>query len=413
MIPTHKQRGFVLVTMTFAAIAMLGALGLAVDMGRVFIIKNETQHFCDAAAIAAALKLDGTTAGITNATAAAKSLANNWNFGTTSISNPIVEYATTSSGAWSTNPSPATDYIYARVKTSVSAPLFFLPVVMTTKVYTQTINSQAIAGQVALTTLNTGLAPYAGIVQDPNATDLGMVVGRDYALQQAQFNGGAQCRQATPERCYIAPAQNLCSGDLKPALWQTASIWGSNTNGYWGYTNNNLIKAAVLDLIQLLPIGVCSATDFTNNTCPASSNIAPSLANGDMAAQAIALDARVNQDLYLTEGMNAPPLTTYNNYETALHNGTANGRRLMTAPIVWPVTPAGGGNSGTTTVLGYGLFLLHADTQGGGASNYYSGHNAVNSGVGAYCAIYTGPFVAGSGTAGSSRPGAYQVQLVQ
>jgi len=39
-----RKRGFVLVTMAIAAIALIGMLGLAVDVGRMFIAKNETQN---------------------------------------------------------------------------------------------------------------------------------------------------------------------------------------------------------------------------------------------------------------------------------------------------------------------------------------------------------------------------------
>ena len=78
------------------AIALMGALGLAVDLGRVFIAKNETQAFCDAAALAAALALDGTSTGITSAQAAVTSSTNQWNFGTTAVSSPTVVFATAS-----------------------------------------------------------------------------------------------------------------------------------------------------------------------------------------------------------------------------------------------------------------------------------------------------------------------------
>ena len=55
------QRGFVLVTMAVAAIALIGVLGLAVDLGHMFISKNETQAYCDSAALAAAAEcLSGT-----------------------------------------------------------------------------------------------------------------------------------------------------------------------------------------------------------------------------------------------------------------------------------------------------------------------------------------------------------------
>lgn len=406
----QKRSGFVLIIMTAASIAMVGALGLAVDMGRLFIIKNETQHFCDSAALAAVLKIDGTSTGISNAKAAATSLADNWNFGTTTVSSPTVEFATTSTGTWTNAPpNPPTGYLYARVKSSVSVPMYFLPVVMTTKVYTQTVNSQAIAGQVALTTLNTGLAPYSAIVQDNTMATLGLVQGNEYMIQQAHFSSGAQCGQNTPDKCFIG---NICQDDGKVALWQTASVWGSATSGYWGYTSNNLIEAAILDLIQLQSVSVCPWSTFSTSigTCPTASNIQPSLSNGQKQQQAIDLDTRANEDTYYGSvvtgnGANAKvtPGATLTDYNAALANGTANGRRLLTAPVVWPVTTAV-----QTTVAGYGYFLL--ETDGTNTSQWYQKDTTGNS---AYCAIYAGPALIGGSIAGSGSPGAYQATLVQ
>ena len=39
-------------TMAVTAIAMIGAMGLAIDLGHIFIVKNETQAYVDAAALA-------------------------------------------------------------------------------------------------------------------------------------------------------------------------------------------------------------------------------------------------------------------------------------------------------------------------------------------------------------------------
>src|SRR5260370_25022933 len=58
------ERGFVLIPMAIISVALIGVLGMAVDVGRAFIAKNETQAFCDAASMAAVLKLDGTSTGI-------------------------------------------------------------------------------------------------------------------------------------------------------------------------------------------------------------------------------------------------------------------------------------------------------------------------------------------------------------
>src|SRR6266849_6257787 len=97
----RRQQGFILMIMGLVAVAMMGAMGLAIDMGRVFIIRNETQAFCDSAAVAAAAYLDNTSTAVQNADAAAKATAVKWNFSTTTVSSPTVEYATTPSGTWS------------------------------------------------------------------------------------------------------------------------------------------------------------------------------------------------------------------------------------------------------------------------------------------------------------------------
>ena len=55
--------------------------GLALDLGRVYIAKNETQTFCDAAALAAAMALDGVSFAAAG-NAATQNTANRWNMGT-------------------------------------------------------------------------------------------------------------------------------------------------------------------------------------------------------------------------------------------------------------------------------------------------------------------------------------------
>jgi uncharacterized membrane protein len=51
------------------AVVMFGMLGLTTDLGRVYLVKNELQAFADADSVAGALKLDGTSGGLTNADA--------------------------------------------------------------------------------------------------------------------------------------------------------------------------------------------------------------------------------------------------------------------------------------------------------------------------------------------------------
>src|SRR5713101_825214 len=123
----RRTRGFVLITMAVAAVAIFGAIGMAVDVGRAFIAKSETQAFCDTASLAATFKLDGTSTGIDKAKAAVTNTTNAWNMDTAAVANPTVDFATSASGPWVTTPSPATGYVYARVQASVSLPLYFVP----------------------------------------------------------------------------------------------------------------------------------------------------------------------------------------------------------------------------------------------------------------------------------------------
>src|SRR5215471_16995441 len=66
-----RQRGAVLVWFALSFLSLIGFIGVAVDVGRMYIVRNEAQSFADAAALAAAAELNGTTSGLTAATTAA------------------------------------------------------------------------------------------------------------------------------------------------------------------------------------------------------------------------------------------------------------------------------------------------------------------------------------------------------
>ena len=57
-----RRLGFVLVAFSLALLMILGSVGLTFDIGRMYIVRNESQSFCDSAAIAAAWQLDGSLA---------------------------------------------------------------------------------------------------------------------------------------------------------------------------------------------------------------------------------------------------------------------------------------------------------------------------------------------------------------
>jgi Flp pilus assembly protein TadG len=409
-----NQRGMVLMTMALCAIALIGIMGVAVDLGHIFIVKNETQAYVDAAAIAAALQMDGTTAGITRANTAATGLSAHWNFDSTTLTTPTVEFSTASSGAtWysaaNVTTALAPTILYARVTKTVAPNVYFVPMVMPTPVYTQNVQSQAIAGQVdfsAATSVAAGLGPFTGVAScggtvtacEGSAPNFGLTVGSEYDIQWPQYNGnrkGCSNSVATVSNCFVSPP---CAGDV--ALqgqaaasgnpeYEIVNNWGSSINGYWGSNSTSQLNSYILDTQQLGSLSI--GTDIT-----------PDLASGNKQGTAKILDDRVNEDTINYDPSSASTssaqLTDY------LANSGRNGRRLMPVPMVYP-------NSTGSQVVGYGMFLLESNVSSSGSSSSYY---AAGKGNDPYCAIYAGAWVVGATNGGvGSTSGGGRVRLVQ
>jgi len=95
---------------------------LSIDIGRMRMIKSELQAFTDAAAMNAALQLDGSEQGLVHARAAAAQLASGpnamkWDMGT----QPITAITT----SFGTDP---TGHPFVRVGASAPAPVIFIRV---------------------------------------------------------------------------------------------------------------------------------------------------------------------------------------------------------------------------------------------------------------------------------------------
>src|SRR5437867_12270106 len=85
--------GFVLLTTAAALVLLIGVLGLCLDLGRLYITRNELQAYVDAAAVSAAYELDGTREGIAAAVAQATSNSNRWNLQTAPVEDLTVTFA--------------------------------------------------------------------------------------------------------------------------------------------------------------------------------------------------------------------------------------------------------------------------------------------------------------------------------
>ena len=114
---SSARRGFVLMTMAATMFVLLAVIGLAFDLGRVYIARNEAQIFVDAASMAAATKLNGTAAGLEQARSAVSKLPNRWNLSTQDFRG--VEIAFSADGVhWENQPKAAAGIAFARVNAS-------------------------------------------------------------------------------------------------------------------------------------------------------------------------------------------------------------------------------------------------------------------------------------------------------
>ncbi len=134
-----KREGYILIVTCLALLVITGIAGLAVDVGRMYIVKGELQSLADSAALTASLQLDGTSAGIVRAQLAAGSVlsgahALKWDMDTKTVSDLTTSFARGLSAApnrpddatWSANPADASYYRFTRVVSRVDLPLTFM-----------------------------------------------------------------------------------------------------------------------------------------------------------------------------------------------------------------------------------------------------------------------------------------------
>jgi hypothetical protein len=118
MTPSRRsRRGFVLIAMAMTLLLLIAIVGMAFDLGRVYISRNEAQFYTDAAALTAAAKLDGSIGAIKDARERLARLHGHWNLGTEEFKEVLIEFSTDGSH-WTDAPEKTPEaglWIYARV----------------------------------------------------------------------------------------------------------------------------------------------------------------------------------------------------------------------------------------------------------------------------------------------------------
>jgi hypothetical protein len=348
------EKGYVLISAGLGAAALIALLGLSVDIGHMYIVKNEAQAYVDAAAVDAGLQLDGTITGINRAVSVVNGSPNRWDFGTKSFTQTNVSFAQTLAGPWIENPNPATGYTMVKVQTSANVGLYFLPGAVNRN--STSIVALAVAGQVPKTKFKEGLFPFSPFAHNTVGPNFGLQRGQQYTLRWA----------ANPRLTGGNP--NVCMGDRLQTMVNLAQAQGGEERGFIEQTSASVIRATVTDDYQSVTRTIGDLVDMTGGT-----------------KQTIldALNERINQDTDVTSS----------NYQ-AYHG---NGRRVVAVPINDGGTPPGSNNR---IVAIAGFFLLRTGEYGNGGGQ-------------AWCAEYIGPWVQGSRHGGAGTDRAYVVRLVQ
>jgi len=359
---TRDQRGIVLIVLAAAAAALLGAAGLALDLGRFYVVKAELQNFTDASSISAAHQLDGTTAGLAAAADEVAVDPNRWAFGTQSVSSYVVEFALAADGPFVAAPGVAAGYRYVRVTASASPNNTFariLPGVGATTL----VRASSVAGQVAVTGLGDGVLPYSPDAHDPlDVTgNYGFLLGRQYTLRWDNRVGG----NAPPDsfKTSIDGVELVgCDADMTSASFQP----GETSNSQRGYIDladlNPLTGGGGAALIKNT---IASKVSFEKQIVPFQYWVTPEPGEKQTTLRALQDRASADTDTtstrFFTTAQTAAGVPSAEVMKSTYRDATTyrvgdqrppdgNGRRIVTVPVNDP--------QASGVVLGFAGFLL-------------------------------------------------------
>lgn len=357
-----RQRGFVLIASAIAAVLVIGAVGMAIDLGRMFVVKTESQNFVDSTSLDAAAELDGTTTGLSRAAAAPLQSNQKFDLGQYAFQEVTTRFALVPEGPWVELASASTRSRFVRVTATTRPRLYFLPMLVSQD--RATVAATAAAAQVEKTSFREGLfpfSPFAHNVSDP--VHFGLTPGGDYTLRWPANprlpNAGGQ-------------GSNMCPNDRTQQILDLAQALGGEERGFIEQSSASNIRQTVINDFQSVYRQVGDIIDMTGG-----------------AKQTIldALQTRINQDTDSSSFY-------YSDYRAG---GRGNGRRIVGVPINDGGTPPGT----NLRMVGIGAFFLRPTGQ------YGSGGNQ------AWCAEYIGSWVQGVNHTGVEQSGAWVVRLVQ
>ena len=204
-----RQRGAIAIVFALMVAGLIGFIGLALDLSRVYNRRAELRTVANVAALAAARSLNGTSAGIDNAlaqsAAAMSALKYQYNRSGINWNNAAVSFSSSPNGAWvdqgSAHSSPV-GLTYARVSTAALdigvIELFFLRV-MSNSLREADVEMTAVAGRSTVDVVPLAVCALSNVEAAPRANpgppanvelvQYGFRRGVAYDLMQLNPNG--------------------------------------------------------------------------------------------------------------------------------------------------------------------------------------------------------------------------------
>lgn len=214
-----NQRGSVMIMTAILMAGIILAVGLAIDIARIYMVRTELQNAADAAALSAARELNSGAGGINDAVARATSIVNNYGFNDAAVNIPAVnvEFAVNLNGSYvsaATAAAAPANYRFVRVTTSsASTPMLFAARALGAN-HTQSRNATA-GMSVGINTI-CDFFPFAVALDDANTTDVGFTPPAPNTVMTLNFVQGTGNSMTLQNRDYIIIEVPEISGNGAP-----------------------------------------------------------------------------------------------------------------------------------------------------------------------------------------------------
>lgn len=238
----RHQGGVIVILLGLAIVMLIGFAGLAIDLGRFFLIKTELQNAVDACALSAASQLrpgqNNNQALIkavaygrvfsTGGTSSFTDIKNRGNFQSTVLDITDITFSNTINGSYQASGSVANDYNTAKY-VKCSYPLADIPVlfmkVLDPSQFTATVSATAIATQgpsASVCAIPIGICKATG---SSNANDYGLTLGNWYTVKSgASSQGWFGWIDFTPPGGGASEAADLFTGNGQCDLVQGSDV---------------------------------------------------------------------------------------------------------------------------------------------------------------------------------------------